>query len=608
MQSPSTMPDVPFRQKLHKGQRRVIDALEDHPDYLNVQLPTGYGKTFTAACCYSVLQHAGQVNRLLVIFPSDGQLAQFEADSPSDQSDLVQAAIEGPRYVVDLRFEGAQAIQKHRMNTHQVFAITVQALLQARGNDNVRLLMQTGRWMIVVDEYHHYGLDKAWGRTVRSLPSTFLLAMSATPTRPNNDSAFGPPHVQVSYREAAEERVVKPLRGHAYHYLIDALTPDGNVRTFTTAELVEEAGTDSPEALERWRIERKMRWSPKYVSPLVSTPIERMLHARITSGHRLQVLIGAMCVSHAELVCEQVRSMYDELRVDWVGTGPNGRTDAKNKEVLRQFCPPKDEDGHRHPELDVLVHVGIAGEGLDSIYVTEVVHLNRANKNNSNDQENGRAARRLTDDDGNLIEGNINFDATSEYAKWVGDNIMDAMDGQEPTNQEPIEPGSRDPFDFDPFPEEPTIHIYNMELDHIDSGDPGVQRMAAALAKQTKGFSLDDYSDPASPAHELLFREYREMRRREAEAHNAKSIVAQWKDAVDLYLSAITHRVIRLMSRGGQRVERSLAGDIKRRINSRKRFALGAVANDVEVYKQHYQWLHQLERQIIDEGIPLWLS
>jgi len=171
-------------------------------------------------------------------------------------------------------------------------------------------------------------------------------------------------------------------------------------------------------------IERKMRWSPKYVSPLVSIPIERMLRDRIATGYKLQAIIGAMCVSHARLVCEQVKAIFPELSIDWVGTGDNGRSDEENKKVLEIFCPKKDEEGRRRPGLDILVHVGMAGEGLDSIYVSEVVHLNRASINNSNNQENSRAARYL---DG--VMGNINFDSCSEYAvkEYVGDAIMDAL-------------------------------------------------------------------------------------------------------------------------------------------------------------------------------------
>jgi len=130
-----------------------------------------------------------------------------------------------------------------------VFAVTAQALIKAAG-DIVRALMETGSWMITVDEYHHYGMEKSWGKAVTSLNYSFLLAMSATPYRPDEDSAFGPPDVVVSYREAVEQACVKPLKGHSYVYKIDAVLQSGEIQTMTTDELVKDAGSDKPADIE----------------------------------------------------------------------------------------------------------------------------------------------------------------------------------------------------------------------------------------------------------------------------------------------------------------------------------------------------------------------
>jgi len=497
------------------------------------------------------------------------------------------------------------------LNKSQSFAIAVQALLQARGDNNVRTMMQTGRWMVVVDEYHHYGLDKAWGRSVRSLPAVFLLALSATPTRPQDDSAFGSPHIKVGYRDAVEEKAVKPLKCHAYNYRIDALTPDGQVKTYTTEQLLDEAGTDSPDGVEKWRIERKMRWSPKYVSPLVIHPILRMAAERTRTSAKLQVLIKAMCVSHAELVCEQVGAMHSQYRVDWIGTGPNGRNEKDNKRILDEFCPPKGEDGRRHPKLDILVHVGMAGEGADTCNVTEVVHLDRANKNNFNDQQNGRASRYLSADDGTAIHGHINVDTTSAYARFAGDAIMDAMDLNEPSGvpDEPPEPGTS--RDIPPLPEEPAIGIIDMELEWIDSGD--LQRVAELMADQTKtchisGFTIDAITNCENPFYDALRQAYREMRRREAEALDPQSVIMQWQEQVENALTVVTGRAVRLILKNGQRPEKSFAGDIKKRINTKKKIAVGAIARNVDVYRAHWQWLQQLDQFLIHQGLPTWLS
>jgi superfamily II DNA or RNA helicase len=575
-------------------------ALEPGRKRLCAKLPTGYGKTFAAACVYSSLQAAGMVDRLLYLVPSISQLDQFVTDG---HSDLEAASVEGSHYICDIAFAGAvQATKQHRQGSHQVFACTIQGLSSAGTGAIVKSLMETGRWMICVDEYHHYGEDKTWGKAVIALERLpqckYLLAMSATPYRPDSDSAFGEPEVIVTYQQAVKEKAVKPMTCHSYTYKIDAIE-DGDVVSYTTGELIDKADGDSPEALER--VFQKMRWSPKYISPLVDTPITRMLQHRLQTGYRLQALIGAFCCSHAQLVAEQVQAMFPELKVDWVGTGANGRSDAENRRVLEKFCPPK-KDGKRDPKdikIDVLVHVGMAGEGLDTIYVSEVIHLNPANKNNSNDQENGRGARFLPD-----VMAYISVETGSDYAcpEYIGRGIEKAFDM---TPEEAAEDDSEptdvdDDGDWPELPEEPEIDIYDVTCIQINTGE--VARMEEAVSRAT-GF---DMSDPR--VKDAAIRYYREMRQAEAEQFNDRSTVEQWKSAVEQALGYVSRRVIKQMMPGASRVDRSLIGDIRKRINSRKKRALGAIDKDVVLLKRHYTWLKELESDLIEGGIPQWLQ
>lgn len=596
------MQDLPFKQNPRPGQTKVIKtALQDGRSRLCAQLPTGYGKTFTATAVYSTLQRKGVVDRLLYIVPSTGQLNQFVQDG---KNDLSAAGVEGNLYVCDIAFTGAaQSMKQHRTGSHQVFACTVQGLSSAGVGSTVKRLMESGRWMICVDEYHHYGVEKTWGRIVLDLERLpqchFLLALSATPYRPDDDSAFGKPEVVVTYSQAVKENAVKPLRCHAYTYRIDAID-GGDVVSYTTQDLADRAGSDNPEALER--VFREMRWSPKYISPLVDAPITRMLRFRLSTGYKLQALIGAFCCSHAQLVCDQVKAMFPELSVDWVGTGTNGRTDSENRAVLEAFCPPK-KDGKRRQEdikLDVLVHVGMAGEGLDTVYVSEVIHLNPANKNNSNDQENGRAARYLSG-----VTGFINVESGSDYARdYLGARIEYGFDvtPDEVPDAEEDEELDREREANTPFlPDEPSIQIVNCECIEINTGE--VARMAEALhIASAKTISIDD-----PVLQEKAIELYQSMRRKEAEQFNERSYVEQWNDAVNNALAVVARRVIQASNSPEIRIDRSQAGDIKKRINTRKKRALGAVCRDVDVLRRHFQWLKELELTLIQDGIPEWL-
>jgi superfamily II DNA or RNA helicase len=602
----ASMPGMSFPKKPRSGQARVVEESKQRA-LLNVKLPTGYGKTLAACYVYSIKKWGGVVNRLLLIFPTDGQAEQFIKNG---HKDLVDAGIDGPTKIVDVRHSGAQCLKHHRGNTSQVFVITIQSLIESRGFDNVSRLLETGQWMIVVDEYHHYGVGKSWGRTVLRLNRAFLLAMSATPSRPNDDSAFGTPHVDVSYRFAVEEGACKRLRAHAYNYRIEAIGEDGDI-VFTTADLIKAAGGDTPEKIEKVRIERKMRWSPRYVSPLLHVPIDRMIGERIATRHPLQVLISAMCVSHAELICEQVRAMYPELQSDWVGTGQNGRSDEENDRILTRFCPPKDEHGERHPTLDILVHVGMAGEGLDTVHVSEVVLMCNASICNRILQIIGRGARQLSG-----VVCNVSFDSSSEFAAkgYVGEAIMDAMD-LEPPKKDDNPPDEDDPEWPKELPENPEIHISNIELLNIDSGMDGVRHMAKVMeALSPKALDFDalrhdkDHSDWSK-----VIDTYRQMRKIEAEEHDERAIIEQWREKVKFAMIDLTTVALLTLKKQGVEVNShnrmTLRGVIKKRINERKKQFLGEVSNDLELLKKHYGWCKSLDRDLRErQSVPSWLS
>lgn len=605
MQSTSTMFGVSFKKNPRIGQKRVLEKIhKDKPKKLNIKLPTGYGKTITATGSYSILKKLGLVNRLLFIFPTNTQLNQFVNDGHNDLKDV---GITDKLSIIDVRFFGLNSLKKSINNEAQVFCITVQALIQSNGDALITALMEKNRWMVIVDEYHHYGIDTSWGDSVINLPYEHLLAMSATPNRPKEDSAFGKPDMEVKYMDAYGEGAVKPLYGHSYNYRVDAVDTNGDVMSFTTDELVEEAGGESPEKITKFVATKKMRWSPKYISPLVSVPIERMIANRIISGYKLQAIVGAMCVSHAELVCKQVKDIFPELSIDWVGTGDDGKTNEDNKKILDKFCPKKDGNGIRKPTLDVLVHVGMAGEGLDSVLVSEVIHLNKASKNNSNDQENGRASRWL---DG--VVGNINFDSSSDYAKYgyIGEKIMYAMDEVIPVDHADDEDESSDTEKKDDIPElpdEPTIQLWDVSLESIDSGE--LKKMAM-VAKEAGVYNIDYDAldeDMGNGEWEKIERLYRGMRHREAERHNDQAIIMQWQDSVKSAMTTVTGRIIRMMTSDGSRFEKSLSGDIKKRINRKKKMACGSITQDIDVCKQHYTWIKNLEVELIDGGIPSWL-
>lgn len=607
MQPSSTVRSVSPRKNLRDGQRRVVEeALAKASGVLAVQLPTGYGKTLTAAAVFRALRERGDVNRVMYLVPTVAQLRQFCEDGGDE---FLDAGLDGIT-PFDVGYNPSDAVKRHRTNRTVVFAATIQAVTAGGVGIALREMLQTGVWMIVVDEYHHYGIDKTWGRSALNMGAKFVLAMSATPERKNQDSAFGSPHVRVTYREAVKQKAAKTLRLHAYEYKVDAVTVNGEVVSFTTSEIIDAAGSDDPSAIDKYIVDRKLRWSPKYISPLVSIPVERLL-ARRRGVLKLQMIVGAMSCLHARMVCEQIQTMFGDLmRIDWVGTGPNGRSDSENEAVLRKFCPPK-RNGRRDPEdiqIDILVHVGMAGEGLDSVFVSEVVHLNKATITNQNDQENGRASRRIPGAPEELQQAYVNVDSSSPYAEWAGKKIMDVFDRENgeppPENDNDDDPDTRDPSEL---PDEPTIVIADCTLQHIDKGDPEVKGCAEALVKEGH-YDPTIMNDPQHPIWDAAL----ELRRRELEARARGQDKMSTMYQLRASIQDAVGKVASLAARTGSnmRPQGSLIGDLCKRIRSemKRRFGAGVADADEAGLRSRYAWLKQQDVTIRKEGVPGWLK
>lgn len=600
MEPSSTLHSVPSFKNLRAGQKEVVDLFLTK-DTVTAQLPTGYGKTRAAAASYALLRGMGRVNRALIIVPRGAQADQIAEEFPRIILEMgvpkTQSHIVGDNTLT--------AIKANRRGTSEVFVITVQSLVSSRDTlQAVSDLMGNGRWLVVIDEHHHYGNsdDNVWTQRVTGLPHAALLAMSATPNRNDGPSVFGTPDIVVSYLDALEEKTVKDLSLHAYEYRVDAITINGDVIPFDTRELFKAVGSDNPQEVDKWMASRQMRWSPKYISPLVLYPVERIASLRV-KGVRAQMLIQAISCSHAKMVCDQVRAIIPEgMTIEWVGTGMNGRSDSDNKSALNRFCPPKDADGRRRWELDVLVNVGIAGEGLDTMDVCEIVFLTSPNINNSSLQTIGRGSRVMPwlSKQPTCI---INVDGASELAKYVGPKIMGVFDGifpEEKDNNNTNE--TREPNEYEPLPDKLMVGILDVTLLDIRK-DPMFQD---ALDHTLKTASHLGSPEQIARIVEDRFREY--VRERD-ERFNANAVEAQTRDRVTMSVRKVAGLVVRkAVDKFDFRPQTTLIGDICKRINAEKRKRLGGIeAASVPELERHYQWIKQLEAQILNNQVPSWL-
>lgn len=602
MELASSTPKMPLPENLRPKQREIIETFETQSEVI-AKLPTGYGKTLAAAGAYAALRYRGTCNRVLYVVPRTSQSRQAAESVPLElaQFGIVSRAIEVSR-------DPIEAIRRHRDGSVQVFVTTIQSLLAAATYRAVKDLMQTGKWFLVIDEHHHYGSESAWSDNIKNLPSCAMLAMSATPARLDKTDHFRPPSVTETYRAAADAGFVKRLVLHAYAYEVEAETADHKIIPFTTDQVLAEFG-GSPEGIDTEMLARKMRWSGKYISPLIDYPLDRIIDLR-SKGVRAQMLVQAMTIRHAEMVCEQIRALLPEtMRVNWVGTGPDGRSDNVNEAIINEFCPEKDPaTGKRKWTLDVLVNVGMASEGLDSMDVAEVVFLTPANITITALQTIGRGARRMAAGVEKQPHCHVNVDTCSEMSAYVGERVMDLFDDLTP-EEEKHQDRDQPEDDFEPLPETMQIEIVDVRLVDIRKGPLFIVALDSVVAGLPASFAVDD---PATANRLVQLAEQGLLNHLSRGSNNISFVLAQKRDKIDASVSKVAGQVIRRLRADGVRIETPLPGQLRRAINGEKKRAFGAVdvAPDDQLELQ-YKWLRNLESEILNghgvAGVPRWL-
>jgi len=98
------------------------------------------------------------------------------------------------------------------------------------------------------------------------------------------------------------------------------------------------------------------------------------------------------------------------------------------------------------------------------------------------------------------------------------------------------------------------------------------------------------------------------MRKKESEQFNERAVIAQWDQAVESALTKLTSSLLR-SNKGNLWPVGSMSGDIKTRINRKKKELYGEKKPNIEVLKSHYNFIVSLEGQFIRTGkVPSWLA
>jgi superfamily II DNA or RNA helicase len=208
------------RVRLRPWQKRALDGLAatDAPDFLAVATP-GAGKT-TFALCAAVHDVAANPGRRLVVVAPTSHLK-------------VQWADAGERFGLNLEPSWNPTRERLPADVHGIVTTYQQV---ASSPDALR--SYASQAMVILDEIHHAGDDRAWGASVRQAfeLAPRRLSLSGTPFRSDTQSIpfvkyFGEearPDFEYGYADAlADGRVVRPVYFPRINGFMEWIAPDG---------------------------------------------------------------------------------------------------------------------------------------------------------------------------------------------------------------------------------------------------------------------------------------------------------------------------------------------------------------------------------------------
>ncbi|MEO6317289.1 MAG: DEAD/DEAH box helicase family protein [Acidimicrobiales bacterium] len=281
--------------RLRRWQKEALDLLAEHPgrDFLAVATP-GAGKTTfaLAAVIQAIAEHPER--RVVVVAPTSHLKLQW--------------SLAAARFGLHLEPKWTASDGRLPADMHGV-VVTYQ---QVAANPGV-LRQHAADTIVVLDELHHAGDERAWGAAVRAAfdPAPSRLAISGTPFRSDthaipfvtytNDIAT--PDFEYGYEQALiDRRVVRPVWFPRINGFMEWTAPDGT----TTAASFEDA-LDRQGSAQRLRTALSLdgEWLPS----VLTQAHERLMDLR-TTHPRAAGLVIATDQEHARGIAQRLHQRH----------------------------------------------------------------------------------------------------------------------------------------------------------------------------------------------------------------------------------------------------------------------------------------------------------
>lgn len=381
---------------LRIGQLEAYELARDpNRRELNCEWPTGYGKTVGICIAYAARASMGLIDKLLIIVPGTERKDSYLYEIEQDFREKVDFPVEGAADALS-EFAGRYLAEVYVVNNESI--PTNQDYLK-------RLLTSKGRWMIAIDEYHHLRVGSVWGTAVSALVehADFVLSVTATPQRTDKESTISGMtiHSKVSYSKALEEDAIRPIRVHALDYEVDISFDDGSdekeverIKLSEYESRLKEIKEEKAKTMTDAEFRGKVRHHSKYVQRLLLEAFSCWQYKEMMNPGQHQMIVYAADCSHAQELSRIFNDLAGERIADWVGSGPNGRSEKTNRQILDRFLGRGDFASTDAPSLKCLVQVTKASEGFNCIRASVAVFLNMMGLSVQAEQAIGRVTRR----------------------------------------------------------------------------------------------------------------------------------------------------------------------------------------------------------------------
>ncbi|MEM9009365.1 MAG: DEAD/DEAH box helicase family protein [Cyanobacteria bacterium P01_F01_bin.86] len=555
---------------------------------------TGYGKSWCACIAYATLREQGRVNRALFVVPTGTQRQQY-IDSLSGDLSTLEIIVRD----VDKCSNGQiWVIKKSLRNESEIFVATVQSLTSSP--DYYAELMSKGNWLVVADEFHHYGEENSWGQAVKDLNYSVILGMSATPIRGDkkqtifNDCSFD---VTVSLEEAIQEGAIRKIEVVPCNYQVTWGSIDDEL---PQSALMTDIALLADGNISEWEIKKGVRYYSKYVNSLFTQALNAWMDYEARDLGQNQMLIFAMTCRHAELITKIVNDLafpgLPQPFANWIGVGDDvdsKRTAEDNDKILKAF---------QANELPCLVQVNMAGEGFNNKRCSIGIFLDLIGDTPTKRQHIGRFMRvnpRVHSDLPSLI-----FVSEDAPSLPLLENLQEQQRLAEPKEEVARESGERT---WDPENEQiPDLFI--IDAQYLS------QRRVYPYGAKTKEEALE------------TFKETTGMNVPQSEEGNWFAAIEQWfsqqeskqlptseeqRDQIKSQVNRAVGKVVNvfLRKRYGDTFPKSARGDAYKAVHGKwKRAHGGQDALTISDLKEKHAWTKTLLEAIKSGDIPTWMA